>query len=146
MRSAWSLPDDVTYLNHGSFGPSPESVQEASRKWSARLETEPMNFFVRQMEHHLDQAVDRLGRFIGADGKDLIFVDNATFGMNIVAANISLEPDDEVLITDHEYGAVLRIWQHTCSQTSAKVVVKSLPFPVSSYAEIVTDLMEAVGE
>jgi isopenicillin-N epimerase len=141
MRSAWSLSDDVTYLNHGSFGPSPQVVQDASRDWSARLETEPMDFFVRQMEHHLDQAADRLGRFIGANGKDLIFVDNATFGMNIVATSIALEPDDEVLITDHEYGAVLRIWQHRCKQTAAKVVVKSLPFPMKSDDDVVAALM-----
>ncbi|MCH7990155.1 MAG: aminotransferase class V-fold PLP-dependent enzyme [Planctomycetes bacterium] len=146
MRSAWSLPDDVTYLNHGSFGPSPRVVQEANRDWSARLESEPMDFFVRQMEHHLDEAADRLGRFIGANGKDLIFVDNATFGMNIVATSIALKPDDEVLVTDHEYGAVLRIWQHTCKQTSAKVVVKSLPFPMNSDDEIVSALMDGVSE
>ena len=146
MRSTWSFPENVTYLNHGSFGPSPNSVQEASREWSARLETEPMDFFVRQMEDHLDQAAGRLGRFIGVDGKDLIFVDNATFGMNIVAANIPLEPDDEVLITDHEYGAVLRIWQHTCRQISARVVVKSLPFPMKSDDEIVAAIMEGVTQ
>ena len=146
MRSAWSLPDNVTYLNHGSFGPSPIVVQEASLAWSARLESEPMDFFVRQMEHHLDQAADKLGRFIGVAGKDLIFVDNATFGMNIVAKNIALEPDDEVLLSDHEYGAVLRIWQHQCQQKSAKVVVKSLPFPMKSEDEIVSSLMEDVSE
>jgi isopenicillin-N epimerase len=146
MRSAWSLPENVIYLNHGSFGPSPIVVQEASREWSARLECEPTDFFVRQMERHLNEAADRLGRFIGADGKDLIFVDNATFGINIVAANIALEPGNEVLITDHEYGAVLRIWQHQCKQISAKVVVKSLPFPMKSEDEIVSALMEGVSE
>ena len=146
MRSVWSMPDDVIYLNHGSFGPSPRVVQAARGEWSDRLEAEPMDFFVRQMDQHLDRAADRLGRFIGADGKDLIFVDNATFGMNIVAENIPLQPDDEVLITDHEYGAVLRIWQHKCKQTSAKMVVKSLPFPMKSDDEIVSALMEGVSE
>jgi len=120
MRSEWSIQEDVIYLNHGSFGPSPKFVQKAQQKWSAQLESEPMEFFVRQMELHLEEASAQLGRFIGADGKDLIFMDNATYGMNIVAESIDLNPDEEVLITDHEYGAVLRIWQRKCKSDHSR--------------------------
>ncbi len=108
-RDEWSLDEDVIYLNHGSFGPSPRCVQEARRKWSQTLESQPMDFFLRQLETHLDHATARLGELVGADAGDLIFVDNATFGMNIVAASVALEAGDEVLLTDHEYGAVQRI-------------------------------------
>src|SRR5688572_7323968 len=111
-RAHWAIPADVAYLNHGSFGPTPRIVQDAREGWSRRLARQPMDFFVRNLEKHLDQAADRLGRFSGADGGDLIFVDNATAGMNLVAANVELKPGDEVLCTNHEYGAVLRIWRH----------------------------------
>ena len=91
-RSHWTLPAEVTYLNHGSFGPSPRVVQQAREEWSRRLEREPMDFFVRRMEGDLDEAAARLGSFIGADPGDLIFVENATAGMNLVAANVELGP------------------------------------------------------
>ena len=145
-RTEWSLPDDVTYLNHGSFGPSPKVVQRVRQKWSQRLESQPMEFFVRQMEELLDGACQRLAEFVGADADDLVFVDNATTGMNIVAASIELQPDDEVLLTDHEYGAVLRIWRRACAKAGAKVVVRQLPQPLDSDDEVVEAILGGVTE
>ena len=143
-KSQWSIPDDVTYLNHGSFGPSPRSVQDVRNQWSARLESQPMDFFVRQMEGHLQAARQRLGEFIGAAEDDLVFVDNATYGMNIVAANVDLQPNDEVLVTDHEYGAVLRIWRRVCRQAGAKLVVQKLPQVHVSPAETADEFLKGV--
>lgn len=136
-RDEWLLDEDVTYLNHGSFGPSPRSVREARRRWMERLESQPMNFFVRELETELDRAAEKLGEFIGADASDLLFVDNATFGMNIVAASLPLEAGDEVLLTDHEYGAVSRIWRETAKRAGAEVVTANLPFPITSADELV---------
>ena len=121
-RTEWSIPEDVTYLNHGSFGPAPRVVQEAREEWSRRLERQPMDFYLKQMEPALDQAMDCLGRFVGADPRDMAFVDNATVAMNVVAENVGLKAGDEVLLNDHEYGAVFRIWRRKCEQAGARVV------------------------
>ena len=145
-RIHWNLPDDVTYLNHGSFGPSPRVVQEAREEWSRRLEREPMDFFVRQMERYLDESADRLGAFVGADPGDLIFVENATAGMNLVAANVTLQPGEEVLCTNHEYGAVLRIWRRVCERAGANVVVRALPYPITSEQELIDVFFGGVTE
>lgn len=145
-RHHWSLPDDVTFLNHGSFGPSPKIVQQARREWSERLEREPVDFFVRHMEGHLDEAAEKLGTFVGAGGKDLIFVENATYGMNVVAANIELSPGDEVLLTDHEYGAVTRIWQRVCRQAGARTVVSKLAPPFDSPDQLAEHFLESVTD
>ncbi len=128
-RSAWTIPDDVTYLNHGSFGPTPRVVQLAREDWSRRLAQQPMDFYLRQMEPALDHAADSLATFIGAESRDLVFVDNATVAMNIVADNIDLKPGDEVLLNDHEYGAVFRIWRRRCDQAGARVVTARIGKP-----------------
>lgn len=125
-RSAWSIPDDVIYLNHGSFGPTPRVVQDCREEWSRRLARQPMNFFLNQMEPTLDEAMDKLARFVGADARDMAFVDNATVAMNAVAENVPLQPGDEVLLNDHEYGAVFRIWRHRCEKAGARVVTAKL--------------------
>ncbi len=145
-RDDWSIEEDVIYMNHGSFGPSPRCVQEARRKWSQQLESQPMDFFLRQLESHLDNATERLGQFIGAEASDLLFVDNATFGMNIVAASVDLNPGDEVLLTDHEYGAVQRLWRDRTKQTGAEVVIANLPLPITSASELVDQLFTYVTE
>lgn len=126
-RSLWTLPDDVSYLNHGSFGPSPRVVQESFLKWSGRLESQPMNFFLREMEPAFEEALSVLAKFVGTSRSHLVFVDNATFGMNVVARSVELDRDDEVLVTDHEYGAVTRLWKRRCQEVGARVVTQELP-------------------
>lgn len=139
-REDWTLRPGVCYLNHGSFGPSPAIVQKARAEWTARLESQPMDFFVRELDPALAQARERLGRFVGAHGDNLIFVENATAAMNIVAASFALSPGDEVLLNDHEYGAVLRIWERICRQRGAAVRVARLPCPLESQQQLVDSL------
>jgi isopenicillin-N epimerase len=142
----WPIADDVTYLNHGSFGPSPRVVDQVRHKWTEQLERQPMDFFLRQMEEALAVARESLAAFVGADADDLIFVDNATYGMNIVAASIELQAGDEVLVTDHEYGAVLRIWRRACKQAAAQLVVRKLGRPFVSADETAADFLKGVND
>lgn len=121
-RQDWSFADETIYLNHGSFGPSPRVVQAVREEWSRRLNANPMDFYLRQFDGAIDHAAERLGKWIGAEGRDLVFVDNATVAMNVVAESLPLGPDDEVLLNDHEYGAVFRIWRSVCEKTGAKIV------------------------
>jgi isopenicillin-N epimerase len=146
LRSEWTLADDVIYLNHGSFGPSPLVVQQARLEWTALLERNPMDFFVRRMETELEAAAARLGAFVGADGDDLILVENATAGMNIVAANVRLGPGDEVLVSDQEYGAVLRIWRQMCQRSGANLVTARLPARPTSQSEVVDAFWQSVTD
>ncbi len=118
VQSEWRIRDDTLYLNHGSFGPSPIAVQTARRRWQEQLESQPMDFFVRHFESAWCEARGHLARFVGAAAEDLIFVENATAGMNLVAHNYPLKPGDDVLLTDHEYGAVRKIWQHACNRAA----------------------------
>ena len=146
LSNEWSIPANVTYLNHGSFGPSPRCVREARHAWSERLESQPMDFYLRQMETALDDAAEKLGKFIGANGNDLLFCDNATVAMNIVAESVSasLKPDDEILFTDQEYGAVMRIWRRAAERVGARIVIQHMPRPVTNADEQVAAVMNAV--
>ncbi len=150
-RSDWSIPDGVTYLNHGSFGPTPRVVQAVREEWSRRLSSDPMGFFLRELDGALDFAATRLGKWIGADPRDLVFVDNATVGMNVVAESVKLEAGDEVLLNDHEYGAVFRIWRAACDRVGAKIVSPTIgtgddsqPRRFQDVSEIVQPIVNAI--
>ncbi|MFO1093262.1 MAG: aminotransferase class V-fold PLP-dependent enzyme [Planctomycetaceae bacterium] len=145
-RSAWSLADGVTYLNHGSFGPAPDVVIAARQRWFAELERQPMDFLARRLEPLLDEAAGVLAKFVGCMADDLIFVPNATTGINIVACSVVLNSGDEVLLTDHEYGAVARIWGQACARTGAKTVVARLPLPITNQADVVEAVFDRVNE
>ncbi len=143
-RSRWVLRPGVTYLNHGSFGPPPKPVLAARVEWIERLESDPMDFFIRVMEDELDRARERVGQFVGTSGQNLLFVDNATVAMNIVATSFPLAAGDEVLATDHEYGAVLRIWRERCKAAGATLVVQKLPETFDEREEVVEALFAGV--
>jgi isopenicillin-N epimerase len=103
-----------------------------------------MDFFLRQLRPAFDAATESLARLIGADAGDLALIENATAAMNVVAGSITLSAGDEVLLTDHEYGAVRRIWQRACDRAGANLCEVALPFPPQSVDEVVDAVASAV--
>lgn len=85
-----------------------------------------MEFFFRRLNEYLAESAGQLGELVGTAGRNLVLLDNATFAMNVVAQSVSLEPGDEVLCTNHEYGAVQRIWRQQCTRQGAALVVQPL--------------------
>src|ERR1044071_3999823 len=105
LRSLVLLRPEVAFLNHGSFGACPRPVFERYQRWQLEMESQPVEFHGRRAPALLRESREALGRFLDADPDDLVYVTNATIGVNIVARSLKLEPGDEVLATDHEYGA-----------------------------------------
>lgn len=135
LRRQFRLGEGVTYLNHGSFGPPPACVVAARRTWQDELDANPMDFLVRCWESRFDVAAERLARFVGTAADNLVFLPNATTAMNVVAASFPVLHGDEVLLTDHEYGSVLRLWRRVAERAAAKVVVAHLPYPLTTADE-----------
>jgi len=136
MREHFLLDPDVVFLNHGSFGACPREVLAAQRQWIEEMERNPVAFLGRRSAELLALARARLAEFLGADAADLVFVPNATTGVNIVARSLALELGDEILSTDHEYGACDATWQRVCEQAGATLrrVEIPLPFDASTFA------------
>jgi len=139
----WDLQPDITYLNHGSFGPSPRVVNNERTRLAAELEANPMAFFVRRQESKLVEAARDLAKFVGCDEEHLVVVDNATVGMNVVAASFPLAIGDEVLLTNHEYGAAIRTWERACRRAGASLTTVDIPFPPEEDAAIVDRILKA---
>ncbi len=146
-RDQWPIRADTIYLNHGSFGPTPSGVRECQLDWQQQLASQPMDFFVRKYEPVWLAARTRLAAFVGTAPENLVFIENATTAMNVVANTFSLQPDDQVLLTDHEYGAVFRIWRRLCEQTpGAEVKTAQLPLIIESDDQIVDAIFNAATE
>ena len=102
------LDPDVAYLNHGGYGACPVDVFHEYQEWQRRLERDPTAFLARQFDDSIRRARDALARFLGASGEDLVFVPNATSALNAVLRSLRIRPEEEILTTKHEYGAILR--------------------------------------
>jgi isopenicillin-N epimerase len=145
LRDEFLLDRSVTFLNHGSFGACPRAVFERYQEWQLELERQPVLFLARRLEELLAEARGALGAYVGADPDDLVFVPNATAGVNVAARSLGLRPGDEVLSTDLEYGALDLTWEHVCAELGASYVRAPIRLPVTSHGEIVDTVWSAVG-
>jgi isopenicillin-N epimerase len=141
----WALDPGIDFLNHGSFGACPREVLDAQARLRARLEAEPVRFFVREAEAMLDAARAALGAFVGADADDLAFVPNATTGVNAVLRSLRFAPGDELVTTDHAYGACRNALDFVAERAGARVVVAAVPFPLAGPGEVVDAVLARVG-
>ena len=146
LATLWPIRPNTIYLNHGSFGPPPQSVREARRKYIDALDSQPMDYYLRQFEPLLDDARQQLAQFLGTARENLVFAENATFAMNIVADSFPLRSDDEVLINNHEYGAVHRIWNRATERVGAKCVNVTFPTKLASQGQILDSLLASCTE
>jgi isopenicillin-N epimerase len=144
LRHEFLLDPDVVFLNHGSFGATPEPVFAEYGRWQRELERQPVEFLGRRAEDLLDEARAAMAAYLGCARDDLVFVPNATTGINVVARSLPLEPGDEVIGTDLEYGACERSWEWFCQQRGACYVAAHVPLPVTSPGEVVEAIFAAV--
>src|SRR5499425_1176313 len=103
--SDWPLDPEVIYLNHGAFGSCPRPVQETADALRRRFERAPMQFVNRDAESMIDQARAAAASLMGADGEDIVFVQNASTAVSTVLASLPISPGGELLVTDHAYNA-----------------------------------------
>lgn len=144
LKSQFLLDDDVVFLNHGSFGACPRPVFETYQYWQRELERDPVNFIGRRAQDLLLESRTELAGYLGTTAEQLVFVPNATHGINIVARSLQLEPGDEILTTNHEYGAVNNTWHFNFDKRGVKYVNHPIPFPVTTPEEFVDRLWEGV--
>jgi isopenicillin-N epimerase len=131
-RSAMLLDPNVTNLNTGSFGPLPRVVFERVTQLRHRLAEEPMDFLLRAMPGHLWHARETLAAFLHADPRRLIFTANVTTSVNIIASSLVLAAPGEILLTDHEYGAMHWCWERAAQRLG--LTIRTFPLPILARA------------
>jgi isopenicillin-N epimerase len=141
----WNLDRTVTFLNHGSFGACPIPVLEKQNEYRLRMEEEPVRFQVRELEELIWESKNALANFIHAKAEDLVFISNATTGVNTILNSLQFEAGDELLTTNHCYGACLNAAKWFCEKANAKVVVAEIPFPISSPEEVTAVILNKVS-
>ncbi len=145
-RAAMLLDPNVANLNTGSFGPLPKAVFERVTQLRRRLAEEPMDFLLRQLPPLLWQARTRLARFLGADSRRLLFTANVSAGINIVASGLTLSAPGEILLSDHEYGAMHWCWERAAQRQGLTLRTFALPILAEDPREIVEALETALSE
>ncbi len=153
LKHLFLLDPNIHYMNHGSFGACPRPVFEDFQNWQLELEKNPIDYFTRQVRGlftrdtggPLEEAREALARFVNADSEGLIFSPNVTVALNAIAFATQLEPGDEVLTTNHEYGTIQATWERKCKSSGALLRVVPLALPVTTQADLVELFWEQVN-
>lgn len=144
LRRHFLLDPSVTFLNHGSFGATPRPVFRVYQHWQRELERQPVEFLGRRFNTLMAEARAALATYLGTAPENLVYVTNATVGVNIVARSLRLGPGDEVLATDHEYGACDRTWRFLSQKLGFTYINQPIPVPVSAPQDVVEALWRGV--
>jgi isopenicillin-N epimerase len=146
MKSQFLLNPNITFLNHGSFGACPKPIFEELQRFQLELESDPVDFIQRKQPHYLKVARESLAEFVGCNAKDLFFTTNPTFAINVIMRSIKLNEGDEILSTNHEYGAMDRTWNFYCKKSGAKYIRQEISLPIVSKEQIIDEFWKGYNK
>lgn len=139
MKTRFLLDPTITFLNHGSFGATPRPVFEAKMALQREMEADPVHFIQKKLPNYLKEAKYPLAEYLGCEANDFFFTPNPTQAINTVMRSLQLQPGDEILATNHEYGAMDRTWNFYCKKSGAKYIRQNITLPITSKEQIIAD-------
>ena len=143
-KEKFLLEEGITYLNHGSFGACPKIIFENYQNWQIRLEEQPVQFFTEEVYYALKKSRVSLAEFLGCQQDELLFFQNPTTAVSNIIYNLDLEPNDEVLMTDHEYGALVRAWNAWGDKEKVNIKYAKITIPLESKDQFVEDFCNKI--
>src|SRR6187401_2622121 len=108
LKSQFYISPDITFLNFGSFGATPKPIFEEYQRFQLEMERDPVNFITVTGPAYMKKSREALAEYIHCNPDDLVFTTNPSYAINVITKSILLEPGDEILSTNLEYGALDR--------------------------------------
>tara|TARA_B100001175_G_scaffold111531_1_gene94613 strand:+ start:455 stop:1582 length:1128 start_codon:yes stop_codon:yes gene_type:complete len=144
MKKYFLLDSNITFLNHGSFGACPKVVFNNYQYWQRELEIQPVKFFTKVLYKKLEYSRKKLSNFIGCDHDELIFFQNPTTAVSNIIANLDLQSGDEVLMSSHEYGALVRSWSEWGIKKNIKIVQQEVELPLTTENKFIENIWRGI--
>ncbi len=144
LKQYFLLDPNICFLNHGSFGATPKPVFEEYQRWQRELEYQPVEFMGRRFTGLMAESRAVLGEYLGTHANNLVYTQNVTISMNIVARSLKLGAGDEVLASDHEYGAMDRTWRFLAKEHGFSYI--NQPVSLTSKEALIESFWSAVTE
>ena len=144
LKKQFLLDPKVIFLNHGSFGATPQPVFLEYQRWQRELEKQPVEFLGRRFAQLMADSRAALGNYLGTAAENLVYTQNVTISLNIVARSLELGPGDEVLSTDHEYGAIDRTWRFLSKERGFRYINQQISTPIKSEESLIEEFWQGV--
>jgi isopenicillin-N epimerase len=146
MKDWFLLDPDITFLNHGSYGACSKPVFKEYQDWQQKLENQPVQFMTNQVYSAMEKSRESMSQFVGCDGEELVFFQNPTTAVTNVIYNLDLKPGDEVLMSNHEYGALVRAWKMWGEKTGVNIIQQDISMPVTTEENFIKNFWTGVTD
>ena len=146
LKSLFMLDPSFLHVNHGGCGATPKFVIAKQRQLVDTMEQHPDRWFKKIAPRSIRAAASSLATFIGAEPEEVVFVVNATTGINSVIRSLDLQQGDSVLCLDLTYRPVLNTLRFVCTvrQELVELVELPMPLPLPSSDDIVRMVEDAL--
>lgn len=144
LRNHFLLDPSVTFFNHGSFGATPRPVFRTHLQWQRELERQPVEFLGHRFSDLMKETRSCVAEYVGTEANNLVYTTNVIESLNFVALSLDLGLGDEVLSSDHEYGAVDRTWRFLVNARGFIYINQPIPVPVTTSDAFVYSLWKGV--
>ena len=145
-KSLFLLDKNITYLNHGSFGACPKPIFDSLISWQKKLELNPVKHLAVDIFKYLENSREHLSRYINCDKDDIVFFPNPSTALNTVIKSLDLKPNDEILTTNHEYGALDKTWNFICKKTGANYIKQNIQLPLQSKEDFINTFINGINK
>ena len=146
MKGWFLLDPDITFLNHGSYGACSKPVFKEYQDWQQKLENQPVQFMTNQVYSAMEKSRKSLSQFVGCDDEELVFFQNPTTAVTNVIYNLDLKPGDEVLMSNHEYGALVRAWNIWGKKTGVNIIQQDISMPVTTKENFIENFCTGITD
>jgi isopenicillin-N epimerase len=140
-----SRDERIINLNAGTLSPTPLALVKRIRELRQMMESNPSDFFWRQAEPLIERSRASLAKYVNCNSRDLLLLPNVTNALNIAIGSIQLPAGSEILVTNHEYGAILNAWKVRASEKSWTIRTFDLPDMSEDPMEYVRAMQHAVS-
>jgi isopenicillin-N epimerase len=144
MKDLFYLNPAITFLNFGSFGACPKPIFEDYQKWQLELEYEPVQFITVNGLQYLKQSREALANYIHCDANDIVYTSNPSYAINIISKSFKLNPGDEILTTNLEYGAMDYGWNYYCERAGATYKRQPITLPLTTKEKFIEEFFSGL--
>jgi selenocysteine lyase/cysteine desulfurase len=137
VQQAFTVDRSLINLNNGGVSPSPRIVQDAMKRDLDYSNEAPVRTMWQDLEPHIEGVRRRLAADFGCDVEEMAITRNASESLEIAQLGIDLEPGDEILTTDQDYGRMLTTWDQRVRREGIVVNKVSFRNPPTSHEELV---------
>ena len=143
IKNQFMLDNKVTFLNHGSFGACPKEIFSEYQSWQKKLETQPVKFLdqYRDFGPNMTNVRKALSKNLNCNINNLVPVVNATTGLNAIIKSLHFQKGDEILMSNHEYGALEKTWQFMETKFKIKIKIAKVSLPIITEEKFIKDFV-----